>query len=243
MTQQPCPTCRGEGVLILDPCTVCRGRGRTLGGETVPVKLPRGIDEGYRIRVSGKGNEGPGGNGDLYAHIEMVPHPDLKREAEHLVYVARLPYPRMVLGGKVSVPTLDGPQDMEVKPGTQHGELSRLRGQGLPRLQASGTGDLVVVFEVEVPRPGQLTAEARNSLSDYAAAHRRRDPRAQGWAVRAHREGDSGRVKGLSAVRGQRVRKGKGQDEGSPSPAYLVGCERPDHVTDALESDLLFADC
>ena len=170
MTQQPCPTCRGEGVIIEDPCSVCRGRGRTLKGETVPVKLPRGIDEGYRIRVAGMGNEGPGGNGDLFAHIEMVPHPDLRREAEHLVYVARLPYPRMVLGGKVSVPTLDGPQDMEVKPGTQHGEMSRLRGQGLPRLQASGTGDLVVVFEVDVPKPGQLSAESKAALTDYATS-------------------------------------------------------------------------
>lgn len=169
MTQQPCPTCRGEGVLIEEPCTVCRGRGRTLKAETVTVKLPKGIDEGYRIRVSGMGHEGPGGPGDLYAHIEMEPHAELRREAEHLVYVARLPYPRMVLGGKVSVPTLDGPQELEVKAGTQHGEMSRLRGQGMPRLQASGTGDLVVVFEVDVPKPGQLSAEARGSLTDYAA--------------------------------------------------------------------------
>ncbi len=129
MTQQPCPTCRGEGVIIEDPCTVCRGRGRTLKGETVTVKLPKGIDEGYRIRVSGKGNEGPGGPGDLYAHIEMEPHPELRREAEHLVYVARLPYPRLVLGGQVSVPTLDGPHVLDVKAGTQHGEMARLRGR------------------------------------------------------------------------------------------------------------------
>ncbi|WP_424949297.1 molecular chaperone DnaJ [Deinococcus sp.] len=169
MTQQPCPTCRGEGVLIEDPCTVCRGRGRTLGTEQVTVKLPKGIDEGYRIRVSGMGHEGPGGPGDLYAHIEMEPHPELRREAEHLIYVARLPYPRMVLGGKVSVPTLDGLHELEVKAGTQHGEMSRLRGQGMPRLQASGTGDLVVVFEVDVPKPGQLSAEAKSTLSEYAA--------------------------------------------------------------------------
>jgi molecular chaperone DnaJ len=170
MTQQPCPTCRGEGVLIEEPCTVCHGRGRTLSAEQVTVKLPRGIDEGYRIRVSGHGNEGPGGPGDLYVHIEMEPHPDLRREAEHLIYVARLPYPRLVLGGSVSVPTLDGEQHLEVRPGTQHGDLQRLRGQGMPRLQSSGSGDLVVVFEVDVPRPGTLSAEAREALSAYASA-------------------------------------------------------------------------
>ena len=168
MTQQPCPTCRGDGQLIEEPCTVCHGRGRTLKAESVTVKLPRGIDEGYRIRVAGMGNEGPGGPGDLYAHIEMEPHPELRREAEHLIYVARLPYPRLVLGGKVSVPTLDGAQELEVKPGTQHGETARLRGQGLPRLQASGVGDLVVVYEVDVPKPGQLSAEARDALGEYA---------------------------------------------------------------------------
>jgi molecular chaperone DnaJ len=181
MTQQPCPTCRGEGVLIEDPCTVCRGRGRTLKAEEVTVKLPRGIDEGYRIRVSGMGNEGPGGSGDLYAHIEMEAHPELRREAEHLVYVAHVPYPRMVLGGQISVPTLDGPQNLEVKPGTQHGEMSRLRAQGMPRLQASGSGDLVVVFEVDVPKPASLSAEARASLSEYAAHI--------GDEVHEHREG------------------------------------------------------
>ncbi|MFC4455022.1 molecular chaperone DnaJ [Deinococcus sonorensis] len=168
MTQQPCPTCRGEGVIIEDPCTVCRGRGRTLKAESVTIKLPRGIDEGYRIRVAGMGNEGPGGSGDLYAHIEMEPHPDLRREGEHLVYVARVPYPRMVLGGRLTVPTLDGPQELEVKPGTQHGEMSRLRGLGMPRLQASGTGDLVVVYEIDVPKPGQLNTEAREALHSYA---------------------------------------------------------------------------
>ena len=180
-TQQACPTCRGEGQIVQDPCTVCKGRGRTLKSEKVSVKLPRGIDEGYRIRVSGMGHEGPGGPSDLYAHIEMEPHEDLRREAEHLVYVARVPYPRMVLGGQVSVPTLDGPHTLEVKAGTQHGEMARLRGQGMPRLQANGTGDLVVIFEVDIPKPGQLSAEAKTSLSEFAVHI--------GDEVHEHREG------------------------------------------------------
>lgn len=169
-TQQTCPTCRGEGQLIQDPCTVCKGRGRTLKAEKVKVKLPRGIDEGYRIRVSGMGNEGPGGNGDLYVHIEMETHPTLRREQEHLIHTARIGFAKASLGGKVEVPTLDGPQAVEVKPGTQHGELHRLPGQGMPRLQGRGNGDLIVEFQVAVPKPSQLNPEAREALIAYARA-------------------------------------------------------------------------
>ncbi|MCD0171794.1 DnaJ C-terminal domain-containing protein, partial [Deinococcus sp. 23YEL01] len=169
-TQQACPTCRGEGQTVQDPCTVCKGRGRTLKSEKVSVKLPRGIDEGYRIRVSGMGNEGPGGNGDLYVHIEMEKHPELRREQEHLIHTAKIGFAKAALGGQVTVPTLDGPQVVEVKAGTQHGELHRLRGQGMPRLQGSGSGDLIVEYDVIVPKPGQLTPEAREALHAYARA-------------------------------------------------------------------------
>ncbi|MCD0162896.1 molecular chaperone DnaJ [Deinococcus sp. 6YEL10] len=185
-TQQACPTCRGEGQTVQDPCTVCKGRGRTLKSEKVSVKLPRGIDEGYRIRVSGMGNEGPGGNGDLYVHIEMEKHPELRREQEHLIHTARIGFAKAALGGQVTVPTLDGPQVVEVKAGTQHGELHRLRGQGMPRLQGSGSGDLIVEYDVIVPKPGQLTPEAREALHAYA--------RAVGDEVNERHEGLLGKV-------------------------------------------------
>ena len=179
MTQQACPTCRGEGVIIEEPCKVCRGRGRTLKAETVKVALPKGIDEGYRIRVAGLGNEGPGGAGDLYVHIEMEKHPSLQREAEHLVFAAKISFPVAALGGQISVPTLDGPQTVEVKAGTQHGELQRLRAQGMPRLQGSGSGDLVVVYEVVVPKT--FTPEAREALAAYAQASGENVPEQHGF--------------------------------------------------------------
>lgn len=169
-TQQVCPDCRGEGKKIVEPCTVCHGRGHTLKDEEVTVKLPKGIDEGYRIRVSGKGHQGPGGNGDLYVHIELEPHEYLKREDEHLIYTAPIGYAHAVLGHEIEVPTLDGTQRVEVKPGTQHGDLYRIKGAGMPRLQGSGNGDLVVQYDIVVPRPGQLTPEARTALEAYAAA-------------------------------------------------------------------------
>lgn len=185
-TQQPCPTCRGEGQIIQDPCTVCKGRGRTLKAEKVGVKLPRGIDEGYRIRVSGMGNEGPGGNGDLYVHIEMEPHPELRREQEHLIYPAKIGFAKAALGGHITVPTLDGEQSVEVKPGTQHGELHRLTGQGMPRLQGRGSGDLIVEYDVTVPKPKDLSPEAREALLAYA--------RAVGDEVNEKHEGFLGKV-------------------------------------------------
>ena len=169
-TQNVCPTCKGEGQMLVDPCTVCKGRGRTLKAEQVKVKLPKGIDEGYRIRVAGMGNEGAGGNGDLYVHIEMQKHPELRREAEHLIYPAKIGFATAALGGQVTVPTLDGPQVVEIKAGTQHGELHRLRGQGMPRLQASGSGDLIVEYDVVVPKPSQMNDQAKEALRAYAAA-------------------------------------------------------------------------
>ncbi len=181
LTQQPCPTCRGEGQIIEDPCTECRGRGRTLKPEKASVRLPRGIDEGYRIRVSGMGHEGAGGNGDLYVHIEMEPHPELRREAEHLIHTARLGFAKATFGGKMMVPTLDGEREIEVKPGTQPGETLRLRGQGMPRLQGSGVGDLIVLFELVVPKPKDLSPEARASLESYA--------RAVGEEITEHKDG------------------------------------------------------
>lgn len=169
-SQQVCTTCKGEGKIIVEPCTVCKGRGVTLKADQVKVKLPKGIDEGYRIRVAGMGNEGPGGNGDLYVHIEMQPDTNLRREAEHLIYPAKIGFATAALGGKIMVPTLDGPQEIEVKAGTQHGELHRLKGQGMPRLQASGQGDLIVDYQVTVPKPSQLNDAAREALRQYAAA-------------------------------------------------------------------------
>ncbi len=114
------------------------------------------------------GHGGPGGAGDLYVHIEMAKHERLQREAEHLIFPAKISFPVAALGGQISVPTLDGPQLVDIKPGTQHGELQRLRGQGMPRLQGSGSGDLVIVYEVVVPKT--FTPEAREALAAYARA-------------------------------------------------------------------------
>lgn len=204
VTQQPCPSCRGAGETIQDPCTECQGRGTVLGSETVDVNLPKGIDGGYSVRVPGMGHQGPGGAGDLYVELNLEKHPELHREEEHLVYIAPIGIAKAVMGGKLRVPTLDGEREIDVKPGTHHGDQTRLRGQGMPRLQRSGTGDLVVLFEIDIPKGGQLSAEAREALEAYARAtgEGENDLPAQG---REAREREPGFFERLGrAIRGER---------------------------------------
>jgi molecular chaperone DnaJ len=168
VTAAPCPTCKGTGELNPEPCTKCAGRGRTIKQERVTVQLPKGIDGGYRLRVSGQGNQGfhGGPSGDLYVFLELIPHEYLAREGDDLHYTLPLGLAQAALGSKFEVPTLDGPQIIEVGAGAQGGDTVRLRGKGMPRLQMSGTGDLIVSLEVSVPK--KLSKRARDLLEEYA---------------------------------------------------------------------------
>ena len=168
VTAAPCPTCRGTGELNPEPCTVCHGRGRTITPEKVTVSLPKGIDGGYRLRVSGAGNQGLKGGppGDLYVLLELEPHEHLTRDGDNLHFNLPLGIAQAALGGKFMVPTLDGPQELEVPPGAQPGDTLRLRGKGMPRLQARGEGDLLVTLDVIVPK--KLSKRARELLEEYA---------------------------------------------------------------------------
>jgi molecular chaperone DnaJ len=168
MTAAPCPTCHGTGESNPEPCTVCHGRGRTIKAEKVTVTLPKGIDGGYRLRVSGAGNQGINGGpaGDLYVFLELEPHAKLEREGEDLHYVLPIGIAQATLGGTFAVPTLDGDQTLEVHAGAQPGDTVRLRGKGMPRLQSRGEGDLIVTLSVSVPK--KLSKRARELLEEYA---------------------------------------------------------------------------
>lgn len=168
MTAAPCPTCHGTGESNPEPCTVCHGRGRTIKAEKVTVTLPKGIDGGYRLRVSGAGNQGINGGpaGDLYVFLELEPHAHLEREGDDLHYVLPIGIAQATLGGTFAVPTLDGDQTLEVHAGAQPGDTLKLRGKGMPRLQARGEGDLIVTLEVSVPK--KLSKRARELLEEYA---------------------------------------------------------------------------
>lgn len=168
MTAAPCPTCRGSGEINPEPCTVCHGRGRTIKPEKVSVTLPKGIDGGYRLRVSGAGNQGllGGPPGDLYVFLELERHEHLTRDGDDLHYTLPIGIAQASLGGAFNVETLDGPQVLEVPAGAQPGDTLKLRGKGMPRLQARGEGDLIVTLDVIVPR--KLSKRARELLEEYA---------------------------------------------------------------------------
>ncbi len=168
MTAAPCPTCQGTGELNPEPCEKCHGRGRTIKQEQVTVQLPKGIDGGYRLRVSGQGNQGLNGGpaGDLYVYLDLEPHEHLTRDGDDLHYSLPIGLAQAALGGKFEIPTLDGTQIIEVHAGAQSGELVKLRAKGMPRLQSRGDGDLIVTLEVTVPK--KLSKRAKELLEEYA---------------------------------------------------------------------------
>ncbi len=168
VTNQLCPQCRGLGEVVVTPCGKCMGAGRTKVRETVMVKLPRGIDGGYRLRIPRAGNAGIDGApaGDLYVYIDLAPHEHFTRDGDDLRYTLPVGVAQAALGSAFEVPTLDDPEALEVPPGTQPGTEFRLRGKGMPRLQGVGTGDLIVSAAVQIPK--KLSPKARDLLEAYA---------------------------------------------------------------------------
>jgi molecular chaperone DnaJ len=161
-----CDVCGGDGRVAERACTRCDGRGREVLTHAVSVDVPAGIATGQRIRVSGRGHAGESGapSGDLYVHITVREHERFIRDGNDLVTVLDVPAPLAALGTKLEVPTLDGPEDVHVRPGTQPGETLGLRGRGMPILRRPGRrGDLRVVINVVIPR--QLTEEQRKLLT------------------------------------------------------------------------------
>lgn len=165
----PCPRCHGDGKLIESPCETCRGEGRTERPRTLRVAIPPGIDEGHQIRLSNEGEVGPRGGpaGSLYVAVHVAPHSSLRREGTELVFEADVSIAQAALGTRIRVPTVEGDEDVEIKPGTQPGAEIRLRGRGVPHLRRSGArGDLHVLVNVVVP--ARLSKRQRELLEAYA---------------------------------------------------------------------------
>jgi molecular chaperone DnaJ len=161
----PCGACGGRGVRIDSPCRECRGRGRLSVRRSVEVQVPAGIASGQRLRLAGRGHEGEGGAGDLYVHVSVAPDPRFERDGNDLVTVLDLPFTRAALGTTIAVETLDGPEQIDVRPGTQPGEVIVLRGRGIPVLGGRGRGDHRIVVGVMLPR--KLTDEQRVMLQEF----------------------------------------------------------------------------
>lgn len=169
IVERTCPTCHGAGQMISDPCEHCHGEGRVERRKTLNVRIPAGVDDGTRIRLTGEGEAGPrgGGPGDLYIFIHMKPHPIWRRDGTTLFASVPLSFVTAALGGEVSIPGIDRePVDLKIPAGTQSGRQFRVRGRGMPALNGHGRGDLVVQFDLETPT--RLTPRQRELLEEFS---------------------------------------------------------------------------
>jgi molecular chaperone DnaJ len=165
----PCPTCSGEGIVVTAPCKKCRGEGRVRGEHTIPVQIPAGVSSGQYMTLRGVGNAGPrgGGRGDILVVFEVADDPRFERDGEDLYTEVLVSYPQLVLGADVDVPTVTGAMSVRIPGGTQSGQVLHLRGRGLPRVNASGVGDLHV--RVQLWTPEQVSREEEALLKQLAA--------------------------------------------------------------------------
>ena len=165
----PCDRCRGTGKIVESPCQTCHGEGRVERRRKLRVTVPAGIDDGHQIRLSGEGEAAPRGGvpGNLYVVAHVAAHPELRRQETELFYDLSLSITQAALGSRVTVPTADGEEEVEIKPGTQAGTEIRLRGKGVPHLRRQGSrGDVHVLVDVHVPN--RLTARQRALLQELA---------------------------------------------------------------------------
>jgi molecular chaperone DnaJ len=164
-----CGTCGGAGKTIVKPCKTCSGQGRVRSESTITVKVPAGVDDGMRLRISGEGEASPDGGpaGDLYVVLHVAPHAVFHRDGAHLHCDVTVSFAQAALGTSVRVPLIGGgEEELDVEAGTQSGTVFKLRGRGLPSLDRSGKGDLHVTIRVKTPR--SLSPEQRELLEKLA---------------------------------------------------------------------------
>ena len=166
--QQTCPQCSGSGEEITNPCSTCNGQGKRQTSKRLSVTIPKGVDDGTRIRLAGKGEAGSrgAGNGDLYLFINVNSHELFKRQDEHLFFECPVSIADAALGTSIEIPTIDGGKaKIKIPSGTQSGKQFRLRGKGMPYMRGSGSGDLYIQVNTEVPI--SLNNEQRELLEKF----------------------------------------------------------------------------
>jgi molecular chaperone DnaJ len=165
----PCPTCAGEGTVVQSPCRKCKGDGRVRAEHTIQVRIPPGVATGQYMTLRGVGNAGPrgGGRGDILVAFEVEDDARFERDGEDLYCEVLVSYPQLVLGHDIEVPAVNGTVSLRLPPGTQSGQIFHLRGRGLPRVNASGVGDLHV--RVQLWTPERVGAEEEALLKQLAA--------------------------------------------------------------------------
>jgi molecular chaperone DnaJ len=170
MTTRSCPRCSGTGTVIEHACAECHGDGRIRARRTLTVKIPAGVEDGMRIRLSGEGAVGPGGgpSGDLFVEISEKKHPIFTRDGDDLHCTVTLPMTAAALGTSLPLATLDGEEQLDIPAGTQPAEVFTLRARGVPHLRGTGRGDLHVHLEIQVPT--KLDDTQMDLLRQLAAA-------------------------------------------------------------------------
>lgn len=168
-----CPACRGRGSVITTPCRTCSGSGRMLKEGVVTVRIPAGIQDGQAVRVRGEGEAGQDGaqRGDLHCYVRIKPHPFLERHNNDLVCRMPIGFTQAALGAKVEVPTLTGKAELTIPRGTQHGQIFRLAGLGLPSVRSGRRGDELVQVLVEIPK--KLNKDQERILREFASTEDR----------------------------------------------------------------------
>ena len=151
--RQTCPICGGAGSVVTRPCRACDGRGRVKEKKKMTLRIPRGVETGSRLRLSGKGEGGARGGpaGDLYVILHVRDHEMFLRKGDDLICDVPVPFETAALGGEIQVPTVDGLARLKLAPGTETGKVFRLRGKGIPNVDGYGRGDLHVRILAEVP--------------------------------------------------------------------------------------------
>ncbi len=176
-----CPTCRGEGRLVRNPCTQCRGEGRVERSKRLMLRIPAGVDTGSQIRLTGEGEAGlrNGAPGDLYVVIRVKPHPHLARRDQDVIYELKVNMVQAAVGDRIQVPTVDGPVEVSIPPGTQYGQTFRLTGKGIPHVRTGRRGDQFVVVQVVVPK--DLTGKQKDLLKQVGGLTGRPEKVAKGF--------------------------------------------------------------
>jgi molecular chaperone DnaJ len=183
MTAHPCPTCEGTGEEIVERCARCEGGGRIPVATTVPVEIPAGVSNGLDLRIPGAGHAGRAGGaaGDLFVSLRVDDDPVFERRGTDLFATLDVPMVQAALGAEVEIETLDGPDRVDVEPGTPSGTSVRLRGKGVPNLGGRGRGDLFLTLQVTTPKPG--STQERELLERLAEL--RGEPAGKRASVRA----------------------------------------------------------
>ncbi len=177
---QPCPQCGGQGQIIEDPCPSCGGSGLTQQTKRYKVNIPAGVKDGARIRLAGKGEAGQRGGppGDLFVVTRVASSPVFKRlDGGNLEVTVPITIAEALRGATIEVPTLEGTKKIKVGPGTKHGSIQRLRGEGAARPRGNGKGDIRYRLEIEMPE--ELTPEQEAAAEKLAEAFNGADPRAE----------------------------------------------------------------